>query len=227
MRNVGRTTRPGANEGVRREVPRGFPVFSYRGGRYGPAVTGAVQPMLPAAGLPIRLRPGLSRRPSSACAAARPGPPAGHRTRRSGPPRRSRAPSAAAGGAGATARRRPSTLPGNKAVARARTTTGPPPHHAAISQQRALPPAPGWKPGRQADAGGSHVHELSISQVGAQLYPGSLAMPTPQSFSMASPPSLAHGFGVDPDTAPPEPRTAHRPRSARFEPALRLRGFSH
>ena len=38
--------------------------------------------MLPAAGLPIRLRPGLSRRRSSACAAARPGPPAGHRTRR-------------------------------------------------------------------------------------------------------------------------------------------------
>jgi hypothetical protein len=62
-----------------------------------------------------------------------------------------------------------------------------------------LAPAPGWTPGRQADAGGSHVHELSISQVGAQLYPGSIAMPTPQSFSMASPPSLAHGFGVDPE----------------------------
>ena len=75
----------------------GFPVFSYRGGRCGPAVTGAVQPMLPAAGLPIRLRPGLSRRRSSACAAARPGAPAGHRTRRSRLRRRSRAPSAAAG----------------------------------------------------------------------------------------------------------------------------------
>ena len=59
-------------------APAVSPVFSYRGGRYGPAVTGGVQPMLPAAGLPIRLRPGLSRRPSSACAAARPGPPAGH-----------------------------------------------------------------------------------------------------------------------------------------------------
>ena len=32
----------------------GFPVFSCRGGRCGPAVTGAVQPMRPAAGLPIR-----------------------------------------------------------------------------------------------------------------------------------------------------------------------------
>ena len=55
-----------------------FPVFTYRGGRCGPAVTGGVQPMLPAAGLPIRLQSGLSRRPSSACAAARPGLPAGH-----------------------------------------------------------------------------------------------------------------------------------------------------
>jgi hypothetical protein len=55
-----------------------FPVFSYRGGRYRPAVTGGVQPMPPAAGRPIRLRPGLIRRPSSACAAARPGPPGGH-----------------------------------------------------------------------------------------------------------------------------------------------------
>jgi hypothetical protein len=52
-----------------------------RGGRYGPAVTGAVQPMLVVAGLPLRLRPGLSRRRSSACAAARPGAPAGHRPR--------------------------------------------------------------------------------------------------------------------------------------------------
>ena len=67
----------GAHEGVRRQVPRGFPVFSCRGGRCGPAVTGAVQPMLPAAGIPIRLRPGPTWRRSSACAVARPGPPRG------------------------------------------------------------------------------------------------------------------------------------------------------
>ncbi|HTH46378.1 MAG TPA: hypothetical protein VMB21_02600 [Candidatus Limnocylindria bacterium] len=30
---------------------------------------------------------------------------------------------------------------------------------------------------------------LSIGQVGAQLYPGSLATPTPQSFDVASPPA--------------------------------------
>jgi hypothetical protein len=61
---------------VRGSYPTIASLVSYRGGRCGPAVTGAVQPMLPAAGLPIRLRPGLSRRPSSACTAARPGPPA-------------------------------------------------------------------------------------------------------------------------------------------------------
>jgi hypothetical protein len=64
--------------------------------------------MLPAAGLPIRLRAGLSQQRSSACAAARPGQPAGHRTRRPGLRRRSRVPSAAAAGAGPIARRRPS-----------------------------------------------------------------------------------------------------------------------
>src|ERR1700744_5626001 len=42
---------------------RGRPsaVVACSGGRCGPAVTGVVQPMLPAAGRPIRLRPGLSR----------------------------------------------------------------------------------------------------------------------------------------------------------------------
>jgi len=108
VRNVRRTARPGAHVGVRRQVPRGFPVFCCRGGRCGPAVTGAVQPLLPAAGLPIRLRPGPTRRRSSACAAARPGPPRGHGSRRSGLRRRSRAPSAAAASAGPTTRRGPS-----------------------------------------------------------------------------------------------------------------------
>ena len=37
----------------------------------------------------------------------------------------------------------------------------------------------------------------SIKELGARLYPGSLAMPTPQAFGMASPPDLKTGFGVD------------------------------
>jgi hypothetical protein len=37
----------------------------------------------------------------------------------------------------------------------------------------------------------------SIKEGGAHLYPGSLAMPTPQAFNMASPPDARPGFGVD------------------------------
>ena len=38
----------------------------------------------------------------------------------------------------------------------------------------------------------------SIGQGGAQLYSDSIATPTPQAFSVASPPFRQHGFGVDP-----------------------------
>ena len=37
----------------------------------------------------------------------------------------------------------------------------------------------------------------SIGQVGVQLYSGSLATPTPQSFDVASSPTSVLGFGVD------------------------------
>jgi hypothetical protein len=38
----------------------------------------------------------------------------------------------------------------------------------------------------------------SIGQGNAQLYSGSIATPTPQAFSVASPPEQEPGFGVDP-----------------------------
>jgi hypothetical protein len=44
----------------------------------------------------------------------------------------------------------------------------------------------------------SHVHQQPIGQVGAQLYPDSLATPTPQAFSVASSPTSQSGYGVDP-----------------------------
>jgi len=47
----------------------------------------------------------------------------------------------------------------------------------------------------------------SIGQGGAQLYSGSIATPTPQAFSVASPPEQEPGFGVDP---PPEGKRATR-----------------
>jgi hypothetical protein len=37
----------------------------------------------------------------------------------------------------------------------------------------------------------------SIGQGGARLYPGSIAMATPQTFTMASPPTELNGFGVE------------------------------
>src|SRR4029077_5753775 len=59
----------------------------------------------------------------------------------------------------------------------------------------------------------------------AQLCPGSLAAPTPQTFSTASPPTDLVSFGVD-RPGFERPRTAPRPISARLEPVQRLRGFA-
>ena len=56
-----------------------------------------------------------------------------------------------------------------------------------------------WQPGQPRMV--PTFTRSSIGQAGAQLYPGSLATPTPQTFSVASPPSAAHGFGVDPQNA--------------------------
>ncbi len=39
----------------------------------------------------------------------------------------------------------------------------------------------------------------SIGQIGAQLYSGSIATPTPQAFNVASPPAVKPGYGVDGD----------------------------
>jgi hypothetical protein len=64
----------------------------------------------------------------------------------------------------------------------------------------------------------------SIKELGARLYPGSLAMPTPQAFSMASPPDLKTGFGVDPPVMEDGSRAAPRPLSVRFEPGGTLTG---
>ncbi len=89
----------------------------------------------------------------------------------------------------------------------------------AISRRRTCPP-PGWRPGSEGDRDGSHVHHATDRQGGAQLYPGSIATTTPQTFTVASPPPELSGFGVDPTPAR-RPCTAYRPRSARLEPARR------
>ena len=70
------------------------------------------------------------------------------------------------------------------------------------------------------------VTSCSIGQAGTQLYPGSIATPTPQTFGVASPPFNKHVTGVG-FHAKRKPRTASRPISARFEPVLRLRDVNH
>src|SRR6266508_1527028 len=44
--------------------------------------------------------------------------------------------------------------------------------------------------------GASHVHDVPVGGGGAQLFPGSLATPTPQPFSVASPPAQLAGVEV-------------------------------
>jgi hypothetical protein len=66
----------------------------------------------------------------------------------------------------------------------------------------------------------------SIGQGGTQLYPGSIATPTPQTFNVASPPPEINGFGVEtPASQPGISRTAHRPRSTRFEHGFAITGL--
>jgi hypothetical protein len=73
---------------------------------------------------------------------------------------------------------------------------------------------------------GSHVHFMFDRSGSTQLYPGSTATPTPQTFGVASPPFNTSGTGVG-FLAKRKPRTASRPISAGFEPVLRLRGVNH
>ena len=66
----------------------------------------------------------------------------------------------------------------------------------------------------------------SIGQVGARLYPGSIATATPQTFTVASPPLELDGFGVQQHhtEARHHQCTAHRPISTRFEHGFAITG---
>ena len=55
-------------------------------------------------------------------------------------------------------------------------------------------------PAVRATTDGSHVHLQSIGQGGAQLYPGSIATATPQTFTVASPPVVTSRLRSSPPT---------------------------
>ena len=100
----------------------------------------------------------------------------------------------------------------------------------AIGRQRTYPPirlaaGPG---GNQAVVPTFTLR--SIGQVGAWLYPGSIATATPQTFTMASPPLELDGFGVPPTTTAKR-RKASALQTGPYPPgsstASRLRGVGH
>jgi hypothetical protein len=63
--------------------------------------------------------------------------------------------------------------------------------------RRIYPTSPNGFRAAGAIRDGSRVHREPIGQLGTQLCPGSIAMATPQTFTMASPPTRQTGFGVD------------------------------
>jgi len=70
-------------------------------------------------------------------------------------------------------------------LSHARTTTRTPSWHRVISRRRALPPPP-WRGGGEAPDDSSHVHHAPVGELGAQLFPGSLATSTSQAFLVAT-----------------------------------------
>src|SRR4051794_9154494 len=85
---------------------------------------------------------------------------------------------------------------------------------------------PNWLPGRDERSRRMvpTFTRSSIGQGGAQLYSGSIATATPQTFTVASWPLELNGFGVEPTQGS---CAAHRPISTRLEPASRLRSVHH
>ena len=94
----------------------------------------------------------------------------------------------------------------------------------AFNRRRIYPAVSGGSRTEGATRDGSRVHCESIDQSGTQLCPGSIATATPQTFTVASPPTRQVGFEVDPPAG--RSCTAPRPLSTRFEPVPRLRSFT-
>jgi hypothetical protein len=109
-------------------------------------------------------------------------------------------------------------------LSRARTTTGPPSHPWPSVDDGPAPDHTG-RLARRAVMHGSRVHHHPVDEGGAQLYPDSIATPTPQTSTWPPHRRRITGFGVDPHL-PAVSRAAIRPISTRLEPATRLRSIT-
>src|SRR4051795_1149096 len=109
-------------------------------------------------------------------------------------------------------------------LSRARTTTGPPPHPRPSADNGHSPRRRTGRP-----VGGDRgwfprsPHDRSAREVPSST-PTASPSPTPQTFSVASPPVKVSGFGVDPP-ALGRSCAAPRPRSARFGAGTTITGL--
>jgi hypothetical protein len=103
-----------------------------------------------------------------------------------------------------------------------RTTTEAPSHPGDLRRRRSCP-SPTWLAGGKGALRAVPTFTLyPVDGMGAQLFPCGLAMGTPQSFPMASPPARASRLRSRPKAC-----AAPRPVSTRLEPVTRFRGFHH
>jgi len=132
--------------------------------------------------------------------------------------------------------RRPPSLPASslptcwlpspcRRLSRPPTTTKPPPHPKIINRRRACPPLP--RPGsREGDPGWFPRSPRTDRRGRCPAIP----RPPRHEYAAAFPRGLPTGLSIpapeSPATCTQRTRTAHRPRSTRFESARRLRDFT-
>ncbi len=110
-------------------------------------------------------------------------------------------------------------------LSRPRTTTRPPPRPRPPAGSGPAP-VPAWQARQGATPDGSHVHHAPIGGPGAQLVSRQHRHDYAADLHHGLPASAINWLRSRPPHAKQQPRTAHRPLSARFEPAHRLRGVT-
>jgi hypothetical protein len=104
-------------------------------------------------------------------------------------------------------------------LSHARTTTTPPPHPTAHSRRRTCTTTKPAGPVARATAGGSHVHRIIDRPDRRSATPRQPRHAYAIDLQVASPPSAAHGLGVDHQPQTAVTHCTPGPLSTRFEPA--------